>query len=190
MSKDTSESITEDFLEMLKSLTKTALKASATILNYRLEKKWEQFIDEFYESYEPSLYDRTGSTYEASNMYDKNLPELKNNRLAWKWKSINPTKNNSIIAGIEIDYKNIGDNPYKADLEWVFNRTFEEGIHGYTKEEALSHSWSFRNNQDPLNPSPSKRMDIFFKTINKKYCNDLFQQNVIIAYNDYRKGKK
>ncbi len=115
MSKDTSEPITEDFLEMLKSLTKTALKASATILNYRLEKKWEQFIDEFYESYEPSLYDRTGSTYEASNMYDKNLPELKNNRLAWKWKAINPTKNNSIIAGIEIDYKNIGDNPYKAD---------------------------------------------------------------------------
>lgn len=95
----------------------------------RIESQWESCIDQFYSSYNPTiLYHRTRSTYRASEAYG----DLGNH-------TFNPIGDNAAEIGIRIDSENIGD-PYHADPEWVFTRTFEKGIHGFTRTEAIE--WS------------------------------------------------
>ena len=45
-------------------------------------------------------------------------------------------------AGIIVSAKYISGSPYRADNEFVFNRTFEEGIHGF--RNAYMGGWNNR----------------------------------------------
>ena len=40
-------------------------------ITFEIEKAWEKVIDQFYDSYEPSVYKRTYKTYEGSDKYEE-----------------------------------------------------------------------------------------------------------------------
>lgn len=74
------------------------------------------------------------------------------------------------MGGIDVDSSYIG-SPYRADTSWVFNRVYEQGIHGYTASEAAE--WSsrphnkargivFRPTAPPSSPPPSVLMDMMY----------------------------
>lgn len=94
-----------------------AIELFAQDVAMQIEGAYENIIDEFYAEYDPRWYDRTYSTYLGSSGYYG----LFNN-----WEN-----GNGYRAGIEVDSSNIPGDPYRADKDWVFARTFEKGIHGY-----------------------------------------------------------
>lgn len=121
---------------------KIALKQTAIELNYMIEEIYERAIDAFYDSYNPKYYDRTLSTYKASDLWE------------------NPTKQQNpipmgegFIAGIEVSSDNIPGHPYNKSpkdkpnkTEWVFNRTYVKGIHGVSMIER--RNWGKNNYWD------------------------------------------
>ena len=87
---------------------------------------FESSIEGFYNDYTPVRYRRTYSTYLASDMYN----DMNNY-------TFNPVEGgDGAEIGLHASSSNLG-NPYRAhDTEWVFKRTFEKGIHGFTRYEA------------------------------------------------------
>ena len=78
----------------------------------------------------------------------------------------------------------IDGNPYRADTEWVYNRTYVEGIHGWTPEEIMNYAGGanygyygekgqFYINKmlnwipEPMNPSPKELMDAWYREYKK-----------------------
>ena len=101
---------------------------------FQIESHFELFIDKFYADYpSPKRYERTFSTYYASDSYES--------------LSVALTKGENKV-GIYISSDNIPGNPYyvpgkyghrrngdPVDKEWVFENTFELGRHGYPPYE-------------------------------------------------------
>ena len=96
-----------------------AVSNMADELSFKIEATYEKVISAFYADYTPIEYDRTYSTFLGSNAYDNPF-------------FINESENteNSKIAGILVGSDFIPGNPYKANKDWVFDRTFISGIHG------------------------------------------------------------
>ena len=96
------------------------VQTMAAELSFQIESAYENAISLFYADYpDPLVYQRTYSTFLASNGY--NDPFSPNNLY----------KTGDIwTAGIQVDHSFIPGNPYKADKDWVFDRTFNKGIHG------------------------------------------------------------
>ena len=126
---------------IISEVMNNALEQTAVELNYIIEIMYGNVIDAFYNSYEPKYYKRTFSTYYGSNLYDNDNIN-------------NPSKvGNDFIAGIEVTSDNIPGHPYnrsKKDkpnkTEWVFNRTYQLGIHGTTQIE--KRHWGKNNYWD------------------------------------------
>lgn len=158
----------------------------------KLEIMWENSIDRFYDSYDPSWYRRTHSTYKASDAFDS----LENHLF-------NPTDKNGYEIGIHISSDNIGD-PYDAESEWVFKRTFEKGYHGYTIQEAdewsrykvsivgadgkryTVHSWKKPprkrlQKMKVLKPTPKADMDTKFKKFKKNELKEVVKDAFVEA---------
>lgn len=111
----------KDFSELFKIkkiFTEIANEMAEEVL-WQIENTYESVIDEFYNHYNPLYYNRTFSTYLASSGY-KDLYSSQN---------FSPI-NDGYEVGINVDSGNIPNNPYRADTDWVFNRTFVKGIHG------------------------------------------------------------
>lgn len=72
-----------------------------------MDKKCTEIINEFYASYEPSKYIRTGNIRNAL------------------WFEVTPDLHGYAHASTELM-----SNSYKADLPWVFEQTIEYGFHG------------------------------------------------------------
>ena len=112
-----------------------ALEEMAEELTFQIEASYESVIQSFYEDYTPRVYERTYSTYEASDRYDDPF-------------GFTPTSD-GYESGIHVGPENIPGQPYHATKEWVFPRTFEEGIHGYFKWEMEKqfgpHYWKKMN---------------------------------------------
>ena len=110
---------------------KDAIKDTAIDLNYKLAEAYNLSIDAFYADYEPRYYDRTASLYKGSNLTNHGLIS------GFNKKNIqNPIEHkNSYIAEIQISPKFIPGNPYRADKDWVFERSFVDGIHGQSDTE-------------------------------------------------------
>lgn len=86
----------------------------------QIQIKWDNCVDAFYNDWNPIYYDRTYSTYMASDGEDG----VSNNY------SVKETDSGfEITAGINIDSSRLG-TPYKDPTDYVFQRTWEEGIHG------------------------------------------------------------
>lgn len=152
----------------IKKALDKATKKTAEELTFQIEHAYECAIDNFYNSYTPSWYNRTYSTYLASDRYDSIYDSpLKKIGEAYE-------------AGININSKNIGKNPYRADKEWVLERTFEKGIHGYTFAEMKKWKYSaskkisvrrdrysielrWNKGMTKLNQPPKDYMDKWFK---------------------------
>lgn len=151
---------------------------------YQTEKKYEEVIQDFYDDYSPHIYNRTEATFEASSGYH-NLYSSKN---------IEPIKGGYKV-GINVSSDNIPENPYEADKDWVFERTFGKGIHGYTRAELVDfrnkakakaqkegrnfvYPWKFIDGeQDPLKPPPKQRMDEWWNDFKKNTVPKIMNNN-------------
>lgn len=85
-----------------------------------IQVKFDHCVDAFYNDFDPVYYDRTFNTYSASNGENgvSSLYEVHDNGTGV-----------SITAGINIDSSRLGDF-YKDGVDYVFPRTWEQGIHG------------------------------------------------------------
>ena len=110
---------------------KNAIKDTAIELNQQLAEAYNKSVDAFYNDYEPQYYKRTGSLYDGSNLTKSGLiGGYKENNIK------NPKKNkNGYYAEIQVNPKFIHGKPYRADTDWVFERSFFKGIHGQSDVE-------------------------------------------------------
>lgn len=98
-----------------------ALKEFAEEMTSLIEASYESVIQEFYDDYEPRYYRRTGYTYRGSDRYDDPV-------------FASPIEG-GYESGIHVGPEYYPDDPYRAKKEWVFPRTFAEGIHGFFRSE-------------------------------------------------------
>ena len=123
---------------------KVAARKAAKKVTADIQKMYKETVTEFYNHYNPSFYDRTFSTYEGSDGYGK--------------ESFDPTEvGDDYLAGIEVSPSNIEGEPYEADKDYVFERTFVKGIHGFTPEEA--ESYNHVKGIAPMSPPPEKVLE-------------------------------
>lgn len=122
---------TKDIIKYIKSAATEATEEMAYQVSTDIERMFRDAVSQFYYSYTPRAYKRTFSTYQASSNYE-NMGRYK-------------ITGNNFEAGISVDPSNIQGQPYHnhwgkdrgkpMDTEWVFNRTFYEGIHGILKHD-------------------------------------------------------
>lgn len=216
----------EKLIDNIKRAADESMKETAEELTYLIEFEYRRSIDLFYDdkvfaynNYDtngnikstpiftniPHFYQRTGSTYQASSMYrlsdiNKNVREI----------------GNGFIGGISISSDNIPGNPYRAmNKEWVFNRTFAEGIHGVHstdkkkyKDWFSDHKFGRKNKGNALwysayengkvigrfrryirrtKPSPKDLMDRYYNMLNKPRGNRLIQEIYDKSFNNKMK---
>lgn len=180
-------------LDPIEEKLNKALYNTAEDVLVEIEAAFESVIEKFYEDYTPRngnpyYYRRTGSTFYGSNAYNN----LINPETLYYEKDIP-------ITGIDIHssfIEKVLGNPYNADMNspaWVFNRTFYEGIHGFTEVEAETWSKDTHKNRKgkksrfhkPKNiptqttPVPKELMDAKFKDISSiDHLNELLNKNI------------
>ena len=170
---------------------KKALKETAEDVLFEIEEAYEKTIDEFYEDYgpnngEPWWYKRTHSTYLGSSGYE-DLYDSRNFRTVG---------NDNYRVGINVSSDNIPGNPYKSkwrpeeggqkrsvDKDWVFRRTFDEGIHGKKVTANLKKNRKYYESAvtsiAPMSPAPKKRMDERFAKINNQsHIDEIFSDKI------------
>lgn len=184
----------EDPMEMIRKDIEEkynkAVEEIAREVTYQIELAYESMISRFYNEYTPRRYNRTLSTIKASD----------------RWNDIRgfTPMGDVFMSGINVGYENIpdidGHQPYHADTDWVFKRTYEEGIHGYFKIEAQdwalhrirTHVWSKKKtkremarlekyilNAPPFYRSPKAGMDKLFKRISKHNYLDRISKEIM-----------
>lgn len=124
-----------------------ALASMAAEMTWRIESAYESVVQSFYDEYTPKYYDRTYSTYLASDKYNDPF-------------GFTPLSD-GYESGIGIDHENIPGNPYRADKHWVFTRTFAEGIHGYFRREAMDWYKNYKK-RHYMSKKKQARMKKFF----------------------------
>lgn len=147
------------------------LKAAAEKMATDCDKEYRKVMSEFYAHYSPHTYVRSRETRFANSMRNGD------------WKSITTMLDkNTVQINYQIGSEFIDGSPYRADTSWVFNRTFGEGIHGWTPDEVLQyvggHNYGYygKNGQfyinrmlgwtdvpEPFSPSPMERMNEWAK---------------------------
>ncbi len=139
------------------------IKKASEKIAFDIQGNYEHFIQMFYDDYEPNSYNRTLNTFFGSDgtSLDKMINDIKN----------------GYIVGIAVSSDNIPGDPYSADKDWVFDRTYYEGIHGFTPTEYKD--WSNRDTVSQpmanaskiptqMKPSPSVLMNKWFNNYKKK----------------------
>jgi len=106
------------FLDNVKQQFKKATKEMAEQMTYVIERAYEGAIESFYKDYYPKWYRRTYSTYLGSNRAEDLFGYYH--------------RGSVYESGIYVDPMFIPGKPYRADVDWVFDRTFSQGIHGFT----------------------------------------------------------
>lgn len=129
---------TDKSLKQFEKAFNNILQEVAMEMQARIESMYEMSILTFYNQYIPLYYIRTGATFYGSNKYNAGGSFYSNlNR-----------KSNQYMAGILVSSDYIeprwGGKPYRADTDWVFQRTFEKGIHGNTSSERRKWGYLFK----------------------------------------------
>ncbi len=106
-------------LRMIKKKLKKAAELTMREISFQIEAAYESVIEDFYNNYLPKWYDRTYSTFLASNRWDDPFYVHQDG--------------DTIIGGIKVSSNFISGNPYRAQKGWVFHRTFDLGIHGFDR---------------------------------------------------------
>ena len=112
----------------------------------KVQLKFDDCIDIFYDDYIPTTYDRNYNTYMASTGTNKSFGKLTNVK--------ETDKGVEIYGGIIVDSSLIGDGAYKDPTDYVFGRTWQHGIHGEASIWLTS-------------PTPKSMMDTWFKEFRK-----------------------
>ena len=108
----------------LKKLFDDSVKEMAQEVFFRIQGLYESAIQQFYNDYDPLYYQRTDSTWYGSSGTDD------------YYSSRNIAKRGDIYyTGIHVGPSFIKGNPYRADKDWVFWRTYNKGIHGISAGE-------------------------------------------------------
>lgn len=119
-------------VDKIDNVFKQSSKEFAEELLFTIQSIYETAIDRFYNDYNPLYYNRTFSTYEASSGAN-DLFSSRNYRFSEQM--------NSFLVGIEVSPLFINRKPYRADTGWVFDRTFNQGIHGIRAGKAFGKSF-------------------------------------------------
>lgn len=143
----TNSSFSSDFKELEKRLGK-AIHEVGKEVGKEIRVAYYHAIDAFYGGYDPRKYHRTLSTYDA-NSYKSDGDYKRTGKL-------------SCWAGIIVDSQYMGE-PYHKSHGWdpsadfIFHRTFYEGIHGFTNAEVISRKSvkSYKNQEFVWNPKAS-----------------------------------
>lgn len=117
----TAEEIGNDFENKIEE----ALREAMYEVTFDLERAYENSIDAFYKHYIPRYYDRNYETYYASNAYEKYESHVKEIRKGGKI--------TGFTGGIIVDSSNMNGSIYHDPTDYVFNRTYNYGIHGTIK---------------------------------------------------------
>ena len=107
----------ERYVKLVTESFNKAVKDTAEEISFRIESIYESAIEDFYLSYEPKSYSRTYSTFLGSNHYETPFEYMQ--------------FGNTYFSGIQVDSGNIPGDPYRAKKNWVFDRSFYKGIHGF-----------------------------------------------------------
>ena len=103
-------------------------------VHFEIEKHYEKYIQEFYDNYTPDFYERTFSTYEASDSIDSVYTSTK------KGDRIGIIVSSEHMPLNCYHWKNY--DPLKADgmslTEHIFTNTFEHGGHGFETYDKVS----------------------------------------------------
>jgi len=140
----------EDIRVDIESKFNMAVADMAAQMTYQIESAYKSIIQSFYEDYTPRWYQRTFSTYEASDHEDD----------PFKYTPIS----GGAEAGIHVDPSFITGKPYRADTAWVFDRTFGKGIHGYFKWEMKQwapQTWKNMNRKYVMSSARKERLANF-----------------------------
>ncbi len=106
-----------------------------------IQAAFNESVDNFYDSYHPSSYNRTLSTYRGSSA-------ARNHRTHRKLGSMRHE------CGITVDSSYIGGNPYTKNpkhgwdpsVDFIFDRTFFQGIHGFNRGTIQKRNKRLPNN--------------------------------------------
>lgn len=132
-----------------------AVAEMAAQITEQIEVAYETVVQSFYDDYTPKWYNRTFSTYEASDHMNDLFRAI-------------PIEN-GFDAGIYVDPSFITGEPYRADTSWVFDRTFGKGIHGYFKWEMKKwapQTWRNLNKKYMMSKARKERLaDFLTKSI-------------------------
>ncbi len=129
---------------LMKKLQEKANQKANIILN-EMERQikdslgiiYSKVIEDFYDDYDPDYYDRTFSTYQAGLIVPHPTRYIDSPVARTKTSSAS-TKNGfakKISMSVTSDNMNpirTRSNQYRQPIDYVFNRTFEQGIHGYS----------------------------------------------------------
>ena len=160
-----------------------ALEEMAQVISEQVQEAYTEVIDDFYNfaafpykgkygidyTNTPNSYNRTFSLYRASSGYHDLYSSV------WNY-------GDYVEGGIEVAPENIGYNPYRADTDWVFNRSFFEGIHGFYSKSKTGKNWLIKKYRNKFRKKGSKEMGFSFvaplknKPIPKEFMDKKFKK--------------
>lgn len=160
----------ESKLKQISDAIERGIDSGIDEIGYQLEMAYGNAIDRFYGHYpNPKFYNRTYSLYAGSDSWENPLKNKKKKGNGRYYIGIN--------VGANFISENIGGNPYKSSIEYVFGRSYEHGIHGMTPEESTRRGLGWH--KLPMSPSPKYWMEKNYKNIaNKKYLDGLFYTKI------------
>lgn len=125
------EQALNDIKEEVKKKADKACKMVAKEAGQEIQDKFMESVKEFYASYSPTSYVRTLSTYEASTG--------RTDRKHWKLGDMHYGFGIRLDPGLMGEPYNVGNHGWAkygvATADFIFARTWDEGIHGFTREE-------------------------------------------------------
>lgn len=173
-------------IDEFKKAYRNALEKTAQRIGREIEKAYEAQITRFYNDYTPIAYERTGATWWASSgMQDYESWSQYLGDLQYQ-------------AGITVDPMNIQakmGHPYRANTQWVFNRTWHYGIHGINKRykrfkiikkhgKEYEVSWNYRSFPTNTRPAPEKQFRAEFNKIKRHaHLDEVFSSYWAIEWN-------
>ena len=165
-------------LKDIKKKYDKALDEFAQDIALEIEEGYEFAIDSFYADYNPLWYDRTYSSYLGSSAYALGIYDPANFNVTGDVYTVGTTVSPEYIQG----------KPYRADTDWVFNRTFVKGIHGINtkqgwglpqkkqfmriKEKQLKSYTTYTTNPRAKKTKRGYRVDKNVFTTTKKYYSE------------------
>lgn len=162
MGGDILASIGQKLEKICQKIAQEAISNAVNDIAFDIENMYQTVIDQFYNDYSPTKYSRTYSGYEA---YIKHIKKIRN----------------GYECGIIVDGSKIPQGTYSSiynhnpvDSSFVFERTFERGLHGNYITDIYSPS--------QMSPAPKEQMDKLFQEYkNSGQLKSIFNHSIKFA---------
>ena len=178
------DKIPNELLKNINTCVRITKKEIAKQIAEDIREEYHTVIWKFYHHYTPNMYKRSYESQLSTNYH----------QLGKDYRKITKWQEDGFIIKFIVGGEFVSGN-YEDDNEWVFNRTFNQGIHGWTPisfqgimsgtQNVEKMGWRGRVKQPrkPLKPSPKERMDEWFeryKTYGNldKICKPILKNNI------------